>query len=123
MITVYYDGKCGLCSKEIKYYKKISQDNVFNWLDIASYPHHLNNINVSQHHALLYLHALDKNNNLHIGVDAFILIWKNLKNWRILSIFISLPVIKQISDIIYKIFAKYRFSRYMHCQIALKEKN
>ena len=123
MITVYYDGKCGLCSKEINHYKKISQDNVFNWLDIASYPHHLNNINVSQHHALLYLHALDKNNNLYIGVDAFILIWKNLKNWRILSIFISLPVIKQISDIIYKIFAKYRFSRYLHCQIALKEKN
>ena len=27
MITVYYDGKCGLCSKEINYYNKISQVN------------------------------------------------------------------------------------------------
>ena len=123
MITVYYDGKCGLCSKEINYYKKISQVNVFTWLDIASNPHHLKIINISQHNALLYLHALDENNNLHIGVDAFILIWKNLKNWRILSIFISLPFIKQISDIIYKLFAKYRFSRYAHCKIALKQKN
>ena len=38
MITVFYDGKCNLCSKEIKYYKSIAGENVFNWFDIANDP-------------------------------------------------------------------------------------
>ena len=38
MITVFYDGKCNLCSKEIKYYKSIADENVFNWFDIANDP-------------------------------------------------------------------------------------
>ena len=29
LTKVFYDGKCGLCSKEINYYKKISPDNIF----------------------------------------------------------------------------------------------
>ena len=29
MITVFYDGKCGLCSKEIKYYRRIAISGVF----------------------------------------------------------------------------------------------
>ena len=47
MITVFYDGKCNLCSKEIKYYKSIADENVFNWFDIANDPKHLKTINRS----------------------------------------------------------------------------
>ena len=38
MIKVLYDGKCGLCNKEISYYKKIANNNKFKWLDIANNP-------------------------------------------------------------------------------------
>ena len=37
MITVFNDGKCNLCSKEIFYYKSIA-DNKFKWIDIAENP-------------------------------------------------------------------------------------
>ena len=57
MITVFYDGKCNLCSKEIKYYKSIADENVFNWFDIANDPKHLKSINISQPDALMLLHA------------------------------------------------------------------
>ena len=43
-IKVFYDGKCGLCSKEINYYKKISPDNLFEWYDIATNPKALKDI-------------------------------------------------------------------------------
>ena len=36
MIKVLYDGKCGLCNKEINYYKKIANNKNFKWLDIAN---------------------------------------------------------------------------------------
>ena len=35
MITVLYDGKCGLCRKEINHYRKIAPDNIFDWQDIT----------------------------------------------------------------------------------------
>ena len=72
LIQIFYDGKCGLCSKEINYYKKVSPKNIFKWNDIANNPKELKQIGVSQYDALMYLHALDKNKNPKIGVDAFI---------------------------------------------------
>lgn len=36
IITVFYDGKCSLCSKEIKYYLNIAPVEAFYWLDITT---------------------------------------------------------------------------------------
>ena len=36
LITVFYDGKCGLCNKEIDHYRKISPVGIFNWQDITT---------------------------------------------------------------------------------------
>ena len=87
-IKVFYDGKCGLCSKEINYYKSIAPKSNFEWHDVASNPKKLKEIHVSQYDALMYLHATDQKSNLKIGVDAFILIWGNLKYWKILSVLV-----------------------------------
>jgi glutaredoxin-related protein len=35
MITIFYDAKCGLCSKETNHYKKIAPENIFEWIDIT----------------------------------------------------------------------------------------
>ena len=121
LIQVFYDGKCWLCSKEINYYKKISPQNIFKWNDIANNPDDLKVIKVSQYDALMYLHALDRNKNLKIGVDAFILIWDELKLWNLLSFFVKLPIIYQITKSFFNMFASYRFKKLTHCQIASQE--
>ena len=36
MIEVFFDGKCGLCSKEIAYYQSIAPSDIFAWMDIAT---------------------------------------------------------------------------------------
>ena len=118
LTKVYYDGKCGLCSKEINYYKRIAPKNIFEWHDIASNPNMLKDIRVSQYDALMYLRATDQKSNLKIGVDAFILIWDKLKYWKILSILIRTPIIYSIAKIAYKLFANYRFKKLDHCQMA-----
>ncbi|MDA9632133.1 DUF393 domain-containing protein [Alphaproteobacteria bacterium] len=121
LTKVFYDGKCGLCSKEINYYKKIAPKNIFEWYDIATKPHDLRRIKVSQYDALMYLHAIDQNANLKIGVDAFILIWSKLRFWNLLSILLSLPIIYSLAKVIYNAFASYRFKKLTHCQVASKE--
>ena len=118
LTKVFYDGKCGLCSKEINYYKRIVPKNIFEWHDIASNPNILKDIRISQYDALMYLHATDQKSNLKIGVDAFILIWDKLKYWKILSILIRTPIIYSIAKITYKLFANYRFKKLAHCQVA-----
>ena len=118
LIKVFYDGKCGLCSKEINYYKKIAPKNTFEWYDIATNQKYLKHIKVSQYDALMYLHVLDKQSNLKIGVDAFISIWSQLKFWNLLSILIKVPLIYSLTKLMYKVFARYRFKKLAHCQIA-----
>ena len=121
MITVFYDGKCGLCSKEIRHYKRIAPDGVFDWVDITVSPEDLKKEGVSLSTGLKLLHAKDNNEVIHVGVDAFILIWKQLQNWQTLATFVSLPVIRQIAYYLYNKFANWRFGRLEHCQ--LSEKN
>tara|TARA_B100000575_G_C22626872_1_gene388234 strand:- start:84 stop:461 length:378 start_codon:yes stop_codon:yes gene_type:complete len=118
LTKVFYDGKCGLCSKEINYYKRVAPQNIFEWHDIASNPKILREINISQYDALMFLHATDQESNLKIGVDAFILIWGHLRYWKILSILVRTPIIYSIAKITYKLFANYRFKKLTHCQMA-----
>ena len=57
MLTVYYDGKCGLCRREIEYYKRVAPADRFVWFDIATDPGSLADLNISQADALRRLHA------------------------------------------------------------------
>ena len=55
MIEVFFDGKCGLCSKEIAYYQRIAPSGIFVWLDIATDASPLAAHQISQADALRYL--------------------------------------------------------------------
>ena len=121
IITVFFDGKCGLCSKEINYYRKIAPDGIFIWHDITKSADDLKANGISLSEGLKLLHTKDIDGKFYVGVDAFILIWKQLKRWRLLAIFVSLPIIKQIINFAYKIFANWRFKRLKHCKLAEKQ--
>lgn len=117
MITVYYDGICSLCSKEISYYKKIANKEKFDWQDITKSSEGLNQHGYSLEQGLKKLHVKDSSGNFHIGVDAFIIIWRNLPYWKLLSHLVSLPIIYQIAKFAYTKFANYRFKNLAHCNI------
>ncbi len=118
MITVFYDGKCGLCSKEINHYRDIAEDGVFDWQDITQSTAALHKEGISLSQGLKLLHAKDEHGNLYVGIDAFILIWKQLKRWKILALIATIPIINSILKFAYKHFANWRFNRLTHCQIA-----
>ena len=120
-IIVYFDGICSLCSKEIAYYRRIAPAGIFEWRDIANQADYLEGTGLSQADALRYLHVRDKEGHMQIGVDAFILIWDQLKFWNLLSFVIQLPLIYQFTKILYKFFANYRFKKLTHCQLASQE--
>ena len=120
MIEVFFDGKCGLCSKEIAYYKSIAPSGIFAWMDIATDASPLAAHQISQADALRHLHVRDAAGDWHIGAAAFLVIWRQLRYWRFLAVLVGLPIIHQIAAIVYNRFADYRFAKLVHCQIAQK---
>jgi len=118
VISVFFDGKCNLCSKEINYYQRIAPKNTFNWVDITKNPDELDRFEIKLSDGLRLMHVADSNGNISTGVDAFIIMWKQIKYWKFLGLFVSLPIIKQIANLLYQYFADWRFNRYEHCLIA-----
>jgi predicted DCC family thiol-disulfide oxidoreductase YuxK len=118
VISVFFDGKCNLCSKEIDYYQRIAPKNTFNWVDITKTPGELDKFEIKLLDGLRLMHVADSRGNIFTGVDAFIIMWKQIKYWKILGLFVSLPIVKQIANLLYRYFADWRFNRYEHCLIA-----
>ena len=52
-IKVYFDGNCGLCSKEINYYKKIDKKNTFDWVNIYNDDTDLKKFGITKSEALM----------------------------------------------------------------------
>lgn len=121
MITVFYDGKCGLCAKEINHYREIAPKGLFEWHDVTESLGMLEPLGISLPTALKRLHAMDDKGNLHIGVNAFILIWKAIPTWKLLGHLLALPGIKHLAEMAYSGFADWKFKRTRHCQIAARD--
>ena len=117
MITVFYDGKCSLCAREIAYYQRIAPKTRFIWDDITQVESHFIELGYTRKAGLMKLHALDDDNKLHVGVDAFILIWRQLPKWHLLAKLIKIPIFYPMASIAYNAFAKWRFKRLKHCDI------
>ena len=69
MITVFYDGKCGLCSKEIRHYRAIAPGGIFHWQDVNDCPEELAALGISLSQGLRLLHAKDAGGTVHTGVE------------------------------------------------------
>ena len=55
--TVFYDGLCGLCSKEIAHYQHIAPAGLFQWQDVNQSAGELEREGVSLADGLRLLHA------------------------------------------------------------------
>lgn len=120
MITVFYDGQCGLCRREIAHYQKIAPVGVFEWVDITKDSSSFEALGFSVSDGLKELHVRDYQGVIHKGVDSFIVIWRALKWWRVLAVLVSLPVVLPLARKLYTIFATWRFKRLGYGSCSLK---
>ncbi len=60
----------------------------------------------SLRNGLMFFHVEDENRIMHTSLDAFIIVWKELRGWRYLAKVASLPVLKPLMNRVYKIFAR-----------------
>ena len=108
-LNVYFNSACPICNAGIVSQKNKSTDCPIQWKDV-----HKNNLLVDELNEELsqvrkYLHVTDGHNQQYIGIEAFILLWKNSpkENWK--AKLFSLPIIKQFSQLGYYAFANYLY--------------
>lgn len=107
-IKVYYDGLCVICSAEINHYRKMQGSDKINFIDITrpDFDPVKEGLNPKLVHK--ELHAKDRNEVLHIGVDAFILIWSNLNKLNWLAKAAKSKIINSFLKANYSLFVKIR---------------
>ena len=110
MTKVFYDGNCPICNREINLYKKLSISKNTVWYNVHASKKALNKVNKSKEECLKLFHVYDDDNNLYIGVSAFILIWKKTKYFKYLAYLINFKIFTIPLNFFYKLYAKKKYT-------------
>ncbi|KAI9022362.1 hypothetical protein DFJ74DRAFT_669216 [Hyaloraphidium curvatum] len=98
-VTALYNGSCPICRVEIEHYQRIAarRGSAVGFSDAVADPSSAERCGVGSEDAKKRLHAIDADGRVHAGVDAFLLLWKELPGYRWLGKLVSLPVIRPVA--------------------------
>ncbi|MEM7561414.1 MAG: DUF393 domain-containing protein [Pseudomonadota bacterium] len=107
-LTVYYDGSCPLCLKEIGYYQRKDHKDFVHWIDASScVPSELGD-DLERSEAMRRFHVRDSKGSLISGGKAFAEIWKVIPGFQRLGELTSSKPAAAMLDLIYAGFLKLR---------------
>lgn len=107
-ISVYYDGLCHLCSREINHYKTLQGSEKVDFVDITDPLFQAQQWGLDPVKVHQSLHVRDRSGSFQTGVDAFICIWQELSALRFLASIARVKPIYSVMKILYFVFAKVR---------------
>ena len=107
--TVFYDGGCPLCRREIAHYRRIDSTRSLRWVDAANKPETLAEHGLSLQRAMAELHVLDTAGHWQRGVDAFLVIWQHLPAYRWLAKLVTILGLRRPLGFAYRHFAAWRY--------------
>ena len=108
-LTVFFDGACGVCSKEMSYYRSIA-DQRLEFVNIAASDFDAEVYGKSAAEFQARLHVRDAEGRYFTGVEAFRRLWEALPSpfYPLFSGLVGLPGIHFASQIGYDLFARFR---------------
>ena len=77
-LTVYFDGACPVCSREIALYRRQAGASAIEWVDAATCPVATLGADLSREHAMARLHVRTPDGELKSGARAFTTLWRNI---------------------------------------------
>jgi len=107
ILTIYYDGHCPLCMKEMQLLKRHDNKKSIHFVDLHNddfskdHPH----INIPK--AIRILHGQLNTGELLLGLDVTCKAWSLVGKHKWLAV-LRWPLIRIIADLIYRVFARYR---------------
>ncbi len=115
-IKIYYNGACLVCNSLVPSQKLKTTECDVQWIDIDQNASARKDIAASEAVLREKLHLMDDSDQVFKGIDAFKIIWQNspTEHWK--ANVVSLPVINQLVDVGYMVFARliYMWNRLNH---------
>ena len=107
-LTVYYDGACHLCSREIDHYRSTDDKCRLDLVDISQPGFDAEAAGLDPDNVEKVFHVKDGDGNIITGVDAFQKIWQTIDTFPLLSKLADNRLSRKGMDMGYNIFAKLR---------------
>ena len=107
-ITVFYDGLCQLCSREIDHYRKMRGSHRISFVDITAAGFDAQVEGLDPYKVHQSLHVRDVNGQIYVGVDSFLQIWSRLDSMKKVVPLASWGPVKKVLQAGYFCFAKVR---------------
>ena len=103
VLTVYYDGACPICLREVGMYQSLKGAEFIKWVNLRKLDGEVLP-GVTKRNALLRLHAVDYKGNIYVGGAAFAAIWRMLPKFRILGALCTRWPFRTLLDYLYRLF-------------------
>ena len=107
-LTVFFDGSCPICSKEIDFYKGREGAGHLNWIDVSDEGNSLPVGERSRQELMARFHVMQDDGTLLSGGAAFAELWASLPVFSIPGRLFKLPILRLFINIGYDIFLKAR---------------
>jgi len=105
-LTVYFDGSCPLCRREIAMYRSLPAAQSLHWVDVSEGaplgP------DLSCEAAMRRFHVRDSQGRLLGGGAAFACLWRALPGWRVLGWVMAWPPMSWLLELAYRAFLPLR---------------
>lgn len=102
-VSVFFDGSCPLCQREVRMYQKMSSSVPIRWIDVSSSLQE-NTTGRSCAELMSRFHVRTADGVLLSGARAFIALWLLFPGWRHLGRLGSLPLMPAILELAYRGF-------------------
>jgi predicted DCC family thiol-disulfide oxidoreductase YuxK len=107
-LTVFFDGACPLCAREIAMYRKCRGADRMRWIDVATAPAEVLPEALTREQVLARFHLQDGHGRIVSGAEAFAILWSALPAFRFLGWVFRRPVMTAILERLYVSFLKHR---------------
>ena len=109
--TVFYDGQCPLCSREIAHYRRLRGAETLHWVDIKQNENALTAYGLQRDAAMARFHVRDASGHWQTGAWGFAELWSHLPAYRWLAQSLRTLRLLPLLDRAYSRFARWRVRR------------
>ncbi len=102
--TVYFDGACPLCRREISFYRDRKGADAVEWVDVCAAGPQSLGPGLNRDDAMRRFHVRNADGTLLSGADAFGALWLTLPGFRWAGQLILLPGVRWVANRTYDLF-------------------
>jgi demethoxyubiquinone hydroxylase (CLK1/Coq7/Cat5 family) len=107
-VTVYFDGACPLCRREIAWYRRRPGSEAITWIDVSQSPPGALGPDLCEKAAMARFHVRLADGRLVSGARAFGELWKHLPGLQMLGRLARMPLLETFFEGAYRTFLRAR---------------